>query len=115
MGERAMRVSRRGTDANHGTSVINLNKVSASWNSSPKGLVLNSRRVRDFNTKATHDYTIAVPLNELALLLQAMGGTACKESASEVEAELAGALKDMVRLVATASGVALRGDADAPA
>ena len=79
--------------------------MKVSWNASSKELELKTRELKDFNTDATHNYTIALSLQEIAAILHELGASACVRSPSNIEAERAGSLKAMVRLIATTSGV----------
>ena len=73
-----MNISRHGASAYYGHSSITLNEPSFFWNESHKVIEIKKSRVKDFNTESRHNYTIALSLEEIAKVLQAVAGAANK-------------------------------------
>lgn len=100
-----MKISRHGASAFHGTSRIYLKKTSTTWNEKEKTIEIKSTGVKDFNTDSKHNYTISIPLEEIAKIFNTLGNDGVFKSAAELEGALEGELKALHRVFATASGL----------
>jgi hypothetical protein len=95
-----MRISRYGSSANHGTSEIELPRLSVSYNVSEPGLSLRHSYVSDFATNATHNYTLEVTLEEFGRMLGEVGGALKGESRGVIVTALQPYLRELVDLSA---------------
>lgn len=108
-----MKILRRGTFANHGTSSIEFKKISVSWNEKESAVEVRSSAVSDFVTDSTHNYRVIIPLVDLAKIIKSLGVDGVGESPSVIEAALEGEVKSLHRILAAASGLVSQKDIDA--
>ena len=99
-----MKISRRGTSADHGESSIELKTPSFAWRKSDSSITIKQSNVRDFSTKSHHSYTVSISLPELNNLSQLLSDAACADPGS-FEKNLEHSLKALVRIQAVAAGV----------
>lgn len=99
-----MRVSRRGTAADHGESSIELKTPSFAWRKADSSLTIKQSKVKDFSTKSHHGYTISLSLPELASLIQALSEAALAEPSS-FERGLEPSLKALTQIQAVVAGL----------
>jgi hypothetical protein len=70
-----MQIARSGCDRNRGEYAISLDPRYVMWSASSQTISLSAYRVRDFDTPARHNWTISVTPEELAQIINAIGGT----------------------------------------
>lgn len=99
-----MKISRRGSSADHGTSAIELNAPTINWTASDKCLNIKQAHIRDFNTKSHHGYTIKISLTEVAAIISALAQAAQKDPVI-FEKELESSLKGLCQLQAIVAGL----------
>jgi hypothetical protein len=100
-----MKISRRGTFANHGTTSVELKKVNVSWDARGSNIVIKSSGIRDFSTDSNHNYTISIPLEDFAKIIKAVGLSGVASSATDLEAALETEIKALHRILAAATGL----------
>lgn len=100
-----MKIVRRGSFANHGPSSIEFEKTTVEWNDKEKAVVIRSTMVTDFNTPATHDYQVFLPLEILAKVIASISENAIPKDKGDIEVALSGEIKSLVRITAAASGL----------
>ena len=99
-----MKISRRGTSADHGESSIELKTPSFAWRKSDSSITIKQSNVKDFSTKSHHGYTISLSLPEVICLLQSLAEAAQAEPIS-FEKGLEPSLKALLRIQAVAAGI----------
>lgn len=99
-----MKISRRGTAADHGESSIELNAPSFAWRKSDSSITIKQSNVKDFSTKSHHGYTISLGLPELVSLIQSLGEAAYAEPAT-FEKGFEHSLKALLRIQAVVAGL----------
>jgi hypothetical protein len=99
-----MKISRRGTAADHGESGIELKTPSFAWRKSDSHITIKQSNVKDFSTKSHHGYTISLGLPELVNLIQCVSDAAFADPAA-FEKNLEPSLKALTRLQAVAAGL----------
>jgi hypothetical protein len=99
-----MKISRRGTSADHGESSIELKAPSFAWRKSDSSITIKQSNVKDFSTKSHHGYTISVGLPELVSLIQSLAEAAHAEPAT-FEKGLEPSLKALLRIQAVVAGL----------
>jgi hypothetical protein len=99
-----MRVVRVGSAAHHGESSIKFGRLDARWISDEGAILLGARHVRDFSTRAHHDYKILVTLEEMCQMLDVVAGEAASEAPDIVGAALAPSLRSLLRLAGLCIG-----------
>jgi hypothetical protein len=96
-----MKISRHGSDANHGIYSIELNDTRARYHANSRSIHIQSSRVLDFDTPAKHNYRIQLSPAECGQLLQALAiGVAAQDNEALKEA-LRPYLRDLL-VIATA-------------
>jgi len=100
-----MKISRRGSSANHGTNSVELRKISVSWDANEDAIVIKSNNIRDFNTDSSHNYDITIPLCDIAKIISVIGHKGVSLSATGIESGLEDEIKALHRLIAAASGL----------
>lgn len=99
-----MKISRRGTAADHGESSIELKAPSFAWRKTDSSITIKQSNVKDFSTKSHHGYTISLSFPELVSLIQSLSEAALAEPAS-FERGLEHSLKALMRIQAVVAGV----------
>lgn len=99
-----MKISRRGTSADHGESSIELKTPSFAWRKSDSSITIKQSNVKDFSTKSHHGYTISLGLPELVSLIQSLAEAAPVEPAT-FEKGLEPSLKALLRIQAVVAGL----------
>ena len=99
-----MKISRRGTAADHGESSIELKTPSFAWRKSDSSITIKQSNVKDFSTKSHHGYTISLGLPELVSLIQSLAEAAHAEPAA-FEKGLEPSLKALLRIQAVVTGL----------
>ncbi len=99
-----MKISRRGTAADHGESSIELKTPSFAWRKSDSSITIKQSSVKDFSTKSHHGYTISLSLPELVNLIQSVSEAAFADPAL-FEKNLEPSLKALTRIHAVVAGV----------
>jgi hypothetical protein len=99
-----MKISRRGTAADHGESSIELKTPTFSWRKYDSSFTIKQSNVRDFSTKSHHGYTISLSLPELTSFLQAVSDAACADP-TLFEKNLESSLKALTRIQAVVAGL----------
>ncbi len=98
-----MKITRRGTLADHGPATIELKEPKFEWRSGGSNLVIVKAGVGDFSGKARHDYHVQVSASEICALLECLA-VAAATAPSEIERALAPALKSTLQLTYIVSG-----------
>lgn len=96
-----MEISRHGSGAYHGEKSIELKNGSISWNSSSVCIELTKRAIRDFNGRATHDYTVSIPLDELVSMLAKVLAQLETNAGDVIVAKLSTQAVQLQRLIST--------------
>ena len=99
-----MKISRRGSAADHGESSIELDQPIFAWNKAGSCLTVRQSRVKDFSTRSRHSYTVHLTLVEINEVLRTLSDAAISEPAS-FEKALEPSLKAILRIQAIASGI----------
>ncbi|MBU1931991.1 hypothetical protein KJ965_04820 [Patescibacteria group bacterium] len=99
-----MKITRRGSAADHGESNIELGEPAFAWRKSDSCLTIKQSRVKDFSTKSRHSYTVCIKAPELNALIQALSDAAISDPGS-FEKALEPSLKALVRIQAVVAGV----------
>jgi hypothetical protein len=99
-----MRISRRGSLADHGTYEIDLNSPVINWKMSDRCLTVKQAHIRDFNTKSHHEYTIKINMSEITKIIASLAQAAQKDP-NMFEKDLKISLKDLCQLQAIAAGL----------
>lgn len=99
-----MKITRRGSGADHGESSIELGEAKIAWRESDFCLTINQSHVKDFSTKSRHGYTVCVTVSEINTLIQTLSDVAIKDPAS-FEKALEPSLKALIRIQAIIAGV----------
>ena len=102
--EGGVKISRRGTDRDQGTSSVDLRAPTVRWDSTAGCLTISSRRVQDFSGVANHDYDVTLGLEEFSKLLDALGDAATEDS-PRLAAALTPSLKALLRLTLACVGL----------
>ena len=100
-----MKIIRVGSAAYHGTSTIEFNPVSVRY-SQESGVVFYGTSVRDFSTKAHHDYHACISVQEVVKILGAVAAASAADAPSFTEA-LGPAIKSLVQLLAVATSTSI--------
>lgn len=98
-----MKISRRGSQRDHGTSTTTVSPDRITWNSWQKSIEVTSSWVNDFNTDSQHDWTVTIPLDELAAMMKAAAGAIGGEDSSDVAKSMAPVLTSILRIATAAS------------
>lgn len=99
-----MKISRRGSSADHGTFAIELNAPTINWTTNDNCLTIKQTHIRDFNTKSHHGYTIKISTTEIKTIISTLAQAAQKDP-STFENYFESALKDLCQLQAIAAGL----------
>lgn len=99
-----MKISRRGSNADHGPSSIELNPSAFSWDKLNAALTIRSRYVSDFSTNSKHDYTVTIGIDEINQIVHALSEAAISEP-NYFEKTMESSIKDMLRILIVLSGV----------
>lgn len=99
-----MKISRRGSAADHGESSIELKKPSFAWRKTDSCITVKQSNIKDFSTKSHHGYTLSLSLPEFVGLLDAISEAAIADPAS-FEKGLEPSLKALARIQAVAAGL----------
>ena len=101
-----MKITRRGASADHGLKSIEIKKPKFRWNPNTKTFDISSTSpVLDFSTSARHNYTIKIPLEELAKLINAAGQECKSIDSDEFVDSFAPVMPSLYRMMAVASEV----------
>lgn len=99
-----MKISRTGSDANHGTKSVNLPNPKFGWLKSVASLSIQHLRAKDFSSRSHHTYAMLVPIEEVNELLAALAKAALADPAA-FEADLGPSMKSLAQLHAVAAGL----------
>lgn len=99
-----MKITRRGSTADHGESSIELAEPTFAWSKSNSCLTIKQSRVKDFSTKSQHSYTVRMTVPELNTLIRTLSDAAINDPITFEEA-LEPSLKALVRIQAVVAGV----------
>ena len=97
-----MKISRRGSLADHGASEVVLGTPEAVCDG--EVVHLRAKGARDFNTSANHDYDVSLSIEDIRNLVRALSKAALA-SPTAWERHLDPIGKDLVRLAATSMGL----------
>jgi len=93
-----MKISRRGSSADHGSRSINLGKPTIKWNKKLEVVQIRQSRVGDFATDSAHDYTIDIALSEIRRIIEVIGDEPVNENPDTISEELSPCLRELIRL-----------------
>lgn len=96
IGNKAMKIVRRGARADNGPSSIELNHLRVSLEQD--GIVIRDSDIKDFVTKAHYDYRIVLTLDEIGEIIESLGSFP-DEREKEVGKAFEGRLKKLLRIV----------------
>jgi hypothetical protein len=99
-----MKISRRGSSADFGSSSIEINSPTYSWNKEDACLNIKQTGVRDFSTESHHNYTLQLSFSDIQQLLNAISEAAIADPA-KFEKELGQSIKSVVRIKAVLAGI----------
>jgi hypothetical protein len=99
-----MKISRRGSTADHGLSSVELPSPAFAWVKSDSCLTVKQSYVKDFSTKAHHSYTIRLTVPELNEILKSLAAAALADPAS-FERSFEPSLKALFQLQSVAAGI----------
>lgn len=99
-----MKISRRGTYADFGTSSISLSKPKFDWAAEKFQLSIKDTAVSDFSTGSTHNYDIQIRSDEIVQILSVLAKAALSNP-TLFEEKLGDALKSVTQLQAVLSGI----------
>jgi hypothetical protein len=99
-----MKITRRGSSADHGESSIELNAPTITWSSASTCIWIKQNRVRDFSTDSRHNYTLRLSLYDIGSLIQAISDAAIANP-ELFEKELEKSIKPVVRLQSVLAGL----------
>ncbi len=93
-----MKISRKGSSADHGTKYIELNDARITWNNEHHILQFRKQRIKDFVSDATHDYTVDISLSEIRTMLKVIGDKPVSEVPDILSNELSPCLREIIRI-----------------
>ena len=93
-----MKISRRGSNRNHGDSATEFSPTSYEWNPHSKTFDVYTSYVDDFNTDSQHDWTISITPQELSRLIVIAGGAVGGDESRKLGTAMAPALTSLLRL-----------------
>ena len=99
-----MKITRRGSAADHGPREIGLSSPTFQWSSSKACLSIRQGRVKDFTTSAHHSYNVEISPEEINAILEALAKTALADPKA-IERHLASSLKSLVQLQSVVAGL----------
>lgn len=99
-----MKITRRGSTADHGESSIEFRGPTFTWRKSDSCLTIKQSYVKDFSTKSRHSYSVDVTASELNTLILALSDAAINDPDS-FEKALEPSLKALVRIQAVIAGI----------
>lgn len=100
-----MKISRRGSSANHGSRSIALSDPVIRWNKKLGVVQFRQSRIGDFATDATHDYTIDIALSEIREMIKVIGGQPVNEFPDTISDEFSSCLRELIRIQKACIGV----------
>ena len=93
-----MKITRRGSSADHGPRSINLGNPTIKWNRKHGVVQILKSRIRDFATDSTHNYTIEISLSEIRKIIEVIGAEPVDEIPDTISEELSPCLREIIRL-----------------
>lgn len=93
-----MKISRRGSSADHGSRSIRINKPTIKWNKKLGVVQFRQSRIGDFATDSTHDYTIEISLSEISKIIEIVGGELVNEVPDTISEEFSPCLRELIRI-----------------
>ncbi len=97
-----MKITRRGSSANHGDSEIELENYEIKYGNST--IHLQKSRIKDFNTDSTHDYTISLSMEELSNLIKFLGDKIPNKDPESISSAFSPCLREIIRIHNTCVG-----------
>ena len=94
-----MKISRRGSLADHGTASITLKKPTICFAYGSEELTISQSVVTDFRTDATHGYEVEIPLDEVVKIIDALARDGLSSSREKLVEGLVPATRSLLRLV----------------
>jgi hypothetical protein len=98
-----MKISRKGSTADHGLSSVELTTPSFAWTKSDACLTIKQSHIKDFSTKAHHSYTIRITISELNEIFKSLSNAALADPVL-FEKHLEPSLKALLQLQSVAAG-----------
>ena len=99
-----MKISRRGTFANHGQSKVEFVSPKISWLKSDSCIAIEQSRVKDFSTDAHHSYKVLITVAELNKTLESLAAAAIADP-STFEKSFEPTLKAIMQLQSVVAGI----------
>jgi hypothetical protein len=99
-----MKISRRGTTADYGVSSVELSLPAFAWVKADSCLTIKQTKVKDFSSKAHHDYTIRLTVSELNEILVLLSNAAFADPVV-FEKHFENSLKALAKLQFVAAGI----------
>ena len=99
-----MKISRRGTSADHGQSEVKFVSPKISWLKSDSCIAIEQSNIKDFSTKAHHSYKVRITVAELNAILKSLAAAAIAEP-SMFEKNFEPSLKAIMQLQSVVAGV----------
>jgi hypothetical protein len=98
-----MRVSRTGSERNHGVSSAEFTLALIGWQPSLRSVRFGAFSVADFNTSAHHDWGVYLGLNECRLLIEALAVGLSEADGTEIAKALAPCLSSLLKIAVACS------------
>jgi hypothetical protein len=93
-----MKITRRGSGADHGPSSIEIDKPKFSWNEKEKVVEIRQTGIRDFTSGSTHNYVFQISLNEIKELVKIVGDKPANNCAEEISEIFSVCLREVIRI-----------------
>ncbi len=103
--EETMKITRRGSYADHGTKSIELKEPRLSWDAKDGCIKIKQDSIGDFSTGSRHDYDVSISLSELADILNVVGEKPVNDTPEIISSSLSKSLKPLLRIVFTCIGL----------
>jgi hypothetical protein len=99
-----MKITRVGSEKNHGAKAVKLENPRFTWDSDNNCITIKKSGVTDFLGVSKHDYNISVSLGELAEMLDLVSEEPSVDSPGAISVALAKSLKSLIRLTTVIAG-----------
>ena len=99
-----MTIRRHGARRDQGVKEVELRDPKVRWDPKQGCVTISARRVKDFTGFATHNYDLAISLEEVSKVLDALGEVAADET-NRLSSSLAPSLRALLRLTLVCAGL----------
>lgn len=99
-----MKITRRGSSADHGSSSVELKEPKISWDSENTCIKCCQNSIGDFSTYAKHDYTVSISLSEIKSILSVIGEKPVNDLPEIISSAFTPILRPLLRILSICVG-----------